>query len=235
MSPKALHLKLAYSLGRTAKKVSKTVSKIKKPSKAVKGTKAGKKSNAKEAKEPLSPILKEIKAILDVSGLTDALQEINEIGLKHSNHPLISSLVERVQELSPQEKEKLSMKFIERLSTNDCFTGLMHTAGIRPQMTDETCQQISDAFIESILYALEDVGMTTRQKDFLRKFSNEMTQPINELVQLYVNPKTFSQKVKRLWRMQRIFVKMIKLMHLANSLSKENDFLQPHLILPKSF
>ena len=46
-----------------------------------------------------------------------------------------------------------------------------------------------------------------------------MTRPINELVQFYLHPKTFSQKVKRLWRMQRIFIKMIKLIHMTNALN----------------
>ena len=88
---------------------------------------------------------------------------------------------------------------------------------MRTKMTEEDCQKISDAFIESIFYTLEDVGIMPREKKFLQKFSTDMARPLNNLVQLYLAPKTFSQKVKRLWRMQRIIIKLIKLVNLAKN------------------
>ncbi|MBF0571935.1 MAG: hypothetical protein HQL12_08725, partial [Candidatus Omnitrophica bacterium] len=92
--------------------------------------------------------------------------------------------------------------------------------------TQDDCQKISDAFIESIFHALEDVGITTQEREFLQKFSSDITRPINDLVQFYLHPTTFSQKVKRLWRMQRIFIKMIKLIQMTNALnmSKAESF-----------
>ena len=91
------------------------------------------------------------------------------------------------------------------------------------KITEEDCQKISDAFIESIFYTLEDVGLTPEERQFLQKFSDEMTRPINELVQFYLHPKNFSQKVKRLWRMQRIFIRMIKLIHMTNAMASEES------------
>ena len=210
---KALHLKLAYNLGRTAKKVSKTVAAVKKSARG----------RPRRKQEPLPPILKEIKAIADVSGLTAALQEMNEISLKHSKNPIISQLTSRIEQLSTPEKEELSRKFIERLGTNPCFSDPMYSFPSQTKMTEEDCQKISDAFIESIFYTLEDVGITPKEKEFLQKFSSDMTRPINDLVQFYLHPKTFSQKVKRLWRMQRIFIKMIKLINMTNALAKTNN------------
>jgi len=218
--PDALHLKLAYSLGRTVKKVSKTVAAVKK--------KTGRKKSrytliTEDPGDPASPILKEIKAIADISGLTAALQEMNEISLENSNHPIISRVASKIQQLSIQEQELLSRKFIDRLRRNSYFINSASSFPAGAKMTQEDCQKISDAFIESILYALDEIGITPREKEFLQRFSNDLTRPINELVQFYLHPKTFSQKMKRLWRMQRIFIKMIKLV----SMTKNFDNVPP--------
>lgn len=202
----ALHLKLAYNLGRTVKKVSKTVTAVKR---TVKG-------RPRQEREPLPSILKEIKAIADISGLTAAIREMNEISVKHSNHPVISRLTAAIEQLSPAEQEMLSRKFIDKLGGNPYFNNSMYTFPAQRKMTEEDCQKISDAFIESIFYTLEDIGITPQEKEFLQKFSSDITRPINDLVQFYLNPKTFSQKVKRLWRMQRIFIKLIKLINMTN-------------------
>lgn len=220
--PDALHLKIAYNLGRTAKNVSKTVAAVKKSAKG--------RLSKKQSQPPIPPILKEIKAIADISGLTAAIQEMNEISLKHSHHPIISRLTTKIEQLSRTEQEMLSRKFIEKLGRNPYFNHSMNTFPVQREITEEDCQKISDAFIESIFYALEDIGMTSAEKEFLQKFSSDMTRPINDLVQFYLNPKTFSQKVKRLWRMQRIFIKMIKLINMmkneeqmAGAFAKVND------------
>lgn len=204
-----MHLKLAYNLGRTVRKVSSTVSAVKKSTKA----------RPRLKQEPISPILKEIKAIADISGLTAAIEKMNEISLKHSSHPIIHRLTSRIEQLSMQEQEMLSRKFIEKLGENPYFSNPAYVFPAKTKMTEEDCQTISDAFIESIFYALEDMGITPEEKKFLQRFSDDITRPINELVQFYLNPKTFSQKVKRIWRMQRIFIKMIKLIHLTNALA----------------
>jgi len=124
--------------------------------------------------------------------------------------------------LSADEQEGLSKKFIERLQSSPCFDPAIYTLPPRTKMTEEDCQRISDDLIEAVFYTLKDVGMTPREQEFLQKFSDDMSRPINDLVQFYLFPKTFSQKVKRLWRMQRIFIKMIKLIQLTNALALEN-------------
>ena len=221
---KPLHLKLAYGLGRTVQKVSRTVDAVGKSAKGGLGSKRGRKKSkkAEAPKEPLSPILKEMKGIADVSGLTAALQEMNEISRKHSRHPVINRLTVRIQQLSRSEQEMLSRKFVERLRSSPTFSDPMLAFPAQTEMTEEACQKISDDFIGCIFDTLEDVGITPEEREFLKKFSDKMTQPINELVQLYLHPKTFGQKMKRLWRMQRILVRMIKLIHLTNALVQAN-------------
>ncbi|MBF0489568.1 MAG: hypothetical protein HQL15_02985 [Candidatus Omnitrophica bacterium] len=209
----SLHLKLAYNLGRTVKKVSKTVAKVhKSPYKRI----------HPKSKEPLSPILKEIKAIADISGLTAALEDMNDISLKHSKHPVVSQLTAKIQQLSPHQQEDLSRRFIERLKMSPHFNNPMMSFPGPTELTEEDCQKISDEFIECIFYTLEEIGMTSQEQEFLKKFSNEMTRPINELIQFYLHPKTLSQKLKRLWRIQRIFIKMIKLISMTNAMTMEN-------------
>ncbi len=209
----ALHLKFAYNLGRTVKKVSKTVNAVKKSANV---------RIRRKPSEPLPPVLKEIKAIADISGLSAAIREMNEISLEHSNHPVINRITAAIEGLSTPAKEALSRKFIEHLGANPGFSDPMASLGTQQEMSEEDCQKISGAFIESIFYTLEDVGITEKEKEFLHKFSGDMTRPINDLVQFYLHPKTFAQKVKRLWRMQRILIKMIKLIHMTNTVAQTN-------------
>ena len=135
-----LHLKLAYKLGKTVRKASNTVGAVK--------------SRLRHKKTFESPILNEIKAIADISGLTSAIQEMNEISLKHSRHPVISHLISRIEQLSANNQEMLSRKFIYHLQANPYFSNSLHSMPMQSKMTEEDCQNISDAFIESIFYIL---------------------------------------------------------------------------------
>ncbi len=223
------HLSLAYSLGKTVKKVSNKIDKTQKSA----GKRAvGKGSRKKSSElapvelfrvdpgEPLTPVLKELKAMADVSGLTAAIQEMHAISLKHSTHPVVLRLVEKVQQLPAAEQERLSRNFVERIRERMESYSAFYAFPPKAKMTEEDCQKVSNTFIECLTLTLEDAGMTVQEKEFLQKFSDEVTRPLNELVLFYLHPKTFGQKVKRLWRMQRIIVKMIKLVNLSNALAK---------------
>ncbi len=224
--PDKWHLKLAFALGKGVKKVSRKIPRSQKPS----GKRPGrKKSTAREAElltlnifegdpdHPLTPIFKELKAVFDISGLTAALEEMNRISLRHSDHPVVNRFVATVNSLSPAEQELLSRKFIERLRDNLSFNNTLYAP--HGKMSEEDCEKISGAFIEAVSSTLEDAGISEEDRAFLQKISDDVTRPLNELVQFYLHPKTFSQKVKRLWRMQRLIIKFIKLVHLSRSLA----------------
>jgi len=133
----AWHLKVAYSLGKAAHKVTSTIDADKKIFKGRRTKKTRKTGTALArpepllwaSQEPLSPVLKEIKAIADISGLTEAVEEMNRISLEHSRHPVIERVVLKVRGLSPVEQEALSRQFIERLSTVVYFNNAI--AGVR--------------------------------------------------------------------------------------------------------
>ncbi|MBF0330825.1 MAG: hypothetical protein HQL17_02730 [Candidatus Omnitrophica bacterium] len=226
------HLGIAYTLGKTVKKVSGKVGKS--------GKSGGKRSSKKRAvkkdhevapvdlfkidpEAPLAPILKELKAMADISGLTAAIQEMQEISLKHSTHPVVNQLIVRVQQLPPHEQEMLSRKFIERVQESIVVNQPMFAFPPQRKMTEEDCQKLSSTFIDCLTRTLEDAGMTPQEKEFLQKFSDDVTRPLNELMLFYLHPKTFSQKVKRLWRMQRIIIKMVKVMQMSNDMVKRQD------------
>ncbi|MBF0571936.1 MAG: hypothetical protein HQL12_08730, partial [Candidatus Omnitrophica bacterium] len=113
-----LPLTIAFNLGRAVKKVSKKVASVKQ---------SAQRRKSQKQEEPGSFILKEIKAIADISGLTAAIQEMNEISLKHSNHPVISRLASRIRQLSTPEQEMLSRKFINNLRLNPYFNNPAYT------------------------------------------------------------------------------------------------------------
>ncbi|MBF0484328.1 MAG: hypothetical protein HQL25_06440 [Candidatus Omnitrophica bacterium] len=236
-TPDAWHLKAAYALGKATQKASKAVNKVKVSSKKLIAKTKSKKTGTQvslfepssdKVHEPLSPVLKEIKAIMDVSGLTAAIDEMNEISLKNSRHPVIERLVTRVRELSQFEQEQLSRKFIEKLNAKLHFDNMAVLLPSQVKLTEEDCQKMSDAFIGCISETLEDLGLSEEDRAVFEKLTGDIAKPINDLMLFYMYPKTFKQKIKRLWRMQRIFIKMIKLVRLTNELNKQmpmaNDF-----------
>ena len=222
------HLKVAYSLGKAAQKVTSTLDKGEGPSKERRARKKGKKVSTQvslfeplpgTSQEPLTPLLKEIKAIADISGLTAAIEEMNRISLKHSKHPVIERLVVKVKGLSPFEQEQLSRKFIERLNTTLYFNNAIAQLPSQVKLTEEDCEKMSTAFIECISESLEDIGLPEEDREVFKKLTGDIAKPINELMAFYMHPKTFGQKVKRLWRMQRILIRVIKLVRMTGALN----------------
>lgn len=59
--------------------------------------------------------------------------------------------------------------------------------------------------------------MSETDQKLIQKLSDEVMKPLNDLMQFYLKPKTFSQK--GLWKLQRIFLKTIKLIHLTKALA----------------
>ena len=228
----AWHLDFAFTLGQTVRVISSTVGStmttveknLEKASESIESRvrrqiEKGKVkrvkiiSSSKEA--ALSPILKEVRGIADVSGFTAALRRMNEIGLRHSDHPGAARIFSKLQRLSPVEQEGLARNFIDRINTHPFFNNAL--LSVPGQVTEETSQKMQDAFMDCLSQTLHDAGLVREEQELLKQLSDEMMRPLNELIQLYSKPKTFSQKMKRLWRMQRIFIKTIKLIRLAST------------------
>ncbi|MBF0386777.1 MAG: hypothetical protein HQL20_02850 [Candidatus Omnitrophica bacterium] len=227
-APAAWHLQVAYSLGKAAQKVSRKLDSVKGTAKKRVTSRKGRKAAtqlslfdpvAGTANEPLSPVLKEIKAIADISGLTAAIEEMNKISLKHSKHPVMARLVAKVKSLSAVEQEGLSRKFVERLNASLSFNNALYSLPSQVKLSEEDCQKMSAAFIECVAETLEDIGLSEEDRDIFKKMTGDIAEPINELMQFYMHPKTFGQKVKRLWRMQRIIFRMIKIIRMTNALN----------------
>ncbi|MBF0216354.1 MAG: hypothetical protein HQL30_05095 [Candidatus Omnitrophica bacterium] len=207
----AWHLEAAFLLGRNVKKVSNTLGRA--------AEKADGRAKKTRIIEPaMSPILAEIKGIMDVSGLSDAIREMNEISLKHSRHPVIAGLIAKIGCLPPAEQEDLSRKFVDRLGENPCFYDKSCFLPGQVKLNEEDCRRMSDSFIECAFLALKDMGMIDGEADILRQLTGEVARPINDLIQFYVKPKTFGEKIKRLWRMQGVLIRTVSLIAKANAL-----------------
>ncbi|MBF0253158.1 MAG: hypothetical protein HQL29_05015 [Candidatus Omnitrophica bacterium] len=212
--PGTWYSEAAFILGKASKKISTKV-----------GTAANKVTanfdGVKVIEDPRSSILRDVKGILDVSGLSFAISEMNEISIAQSKHPVITRLISKIEDLPSEEQEVLSRKFIDRLSKNSNFMNATHLQPAQMNFSEDECQKLLDSFIDCFVLTMRDVGMGDFDGDLLRQLSGEITRPLNDLMQLYLNPKTFSQKTKRLWRMQRIFFKTISLIMKTNALALE--------------
>ena len=94
----------------------------------------------------ISPILREVKGIMDVSGLSEAIREMNEIGLEHSKHPVISCLISKIEGLPPADQEILATKFIDRLSANAYFHNATRSLPLQVNFSEEDCQKGESLF-----------------------------------------------------------------------------------------
>ena len=117
----------------------------------------------------------------------------------------------------PAEQEILSGKFMERLSNSPGFTQQRLSMTALGSMTEEDPRKLSDAFVDCVSQSLGDMGMSETDQKLIQKLSDEVMKPLNDLMQFYLKPKTFSQK--GLWKLQRIFLKTIKLIHLTKALA----------------
>lgn len=238
----AWHRDVAYGLGRAAGRMSsamrnaassagKEIEKAKKTFEDGYGRgdkqppRAGRIRRIDRSGEPadprVSPILREIGAIMDISGLTDAIKAMNEIGLKHSKDSVVAGIVSKIEGLPPDEQEAIARKFLEKFRSNALFSNSAIASLVRADISEDDCRKMSDLLIESVFSSLEDVGLAEEDKLRLRSLAGEISRPIDDLVQFYLRPKTFRQKVKRLWRMQRIFIKLIGLINKLNALAND--------------
>ena len=230
---KAWPLDLAFRLGKTAHTVSRkvqaavtTVEKSVGVAKTALGRRSRTKLRARKGRvkilssstaAQISPIQKEIRDLFDISGFTEVIREMDEIS--HSSHPVIHRLLTKIKGLSPAEQDMLCGKFIERLNENPYFKQAMLSIPVPAKMTEEDSKKMSDALIGCFAQTLGDMGVPPEDQELLRKLSDEVMLPFNDLMQFYLKPKTFSQKMKRLWKLQRLFVKTIKLIHMTKSLA----------------
>lgn len=162
--------------------------------------------------EHLSPILEEIKEICDISGLTQAVDEMRAISLTHTDDPIMSRVSATIESLSPAEMELLSQRVLKRLSEDPFFSAAMNAPPLaRPEIPDEDCRKVASAFMRAIAQTLEDAGLSREDCGHLHMISEDISKPLHDLMELYLKPKTWNQKIKRIWRMQRIFFKAMKI------------------------
>jgi len=172
----------------------------------------------KTPEEQFQPVLRELKAICDISGLTKAVNEMNAISLDRSQDPVTAGLISKIANLSPAEQETLSRVFLNRLSMSPAFSGAMNASkdGVSGLGTEDR-KEIEAAFIRCAADALEDVGFAREDCEHLLMLSEDIFKPLDELVQFYLKPRTTLQKVRRIWKIQRLFFRTVKLIKKANT------------------
>jgi len=80
---------------------------------------------------------------------------------------------------------------------------------------------------------LKDLGITDEEIEHLRCVADNVSEPLNKLVQFYLYPKTFSQKLKRAWKVQKIFFKTVRIIHRRGApvcapLQEKSDTMRMH-------
>jgi len=175
-------------------------------------------------KERIMSVLKDISEIIEISGLKKAFEEMKENAREHSEDPILNQFISKLEHLDPVEQENLANKFISRLNANPDFTEMMMLPSLDPvSLTEKDRQAMVDTLTDCLCQSVKDIGMYDGDFEYLQKLTKEISEPLNKCIQLYLDPKTFFQKVKRIWRLQRIGFKSLKILVKTNEFSQTPD------------
>ncbi|MFH1505028.1 MAG: hypothetical protein ABIH08_06565 [Candidatus Omnitrophota bacterium] len=171
--------------------------------------------------DKISPLLQEIRAIADVSGLTSALLEMKNKALGYSGDPALTQFVANLEQLTPVQQESLANRFLERLKDNVYFKEMFQSTYLTPvSMAPEVYKETEDALIMCLYQSLKDSAIPVPEFQYLQELTDDISKPLHNLMQLYFDPQTIFQKLKRLWNIQRIGFKALKLIHKTSQLTE---------------
>ena len=237
------HISMAYNLGSTTRKIldgadnvtasidrtvrtatgslNERVSKIR-ASHRSKSMVSYKRDNLSpnDAKELLTPILQDMKKIADISGLTSALLEMKERALRHSDDPVFTQLISSVEHLDPLQQEELARKFIARFNANAYLNERMKSMYLFKEadiLTPKDSDKIKNALMVCIYQTFKDLGFE-HDFQYIQNLSDDISEPLNDLIQFYLDPQTLSQKLSRLWKIQRIGFKTLMIINKTNEI-----------------
>ena len=138
---------------------------------------------------------------------------MEKLAVSHRYAGVIEKLATKLSELNGVERQTLSVALLQRIEADPRFRdlGAFRTNGtVKPDPAD--LDKLGRMVSSHLRITLRDLDLTETEMDQLRVVVIDVSQPLVELVELYLKPRTFLQKMKRYWRMQRMGVKAIQIM-----------------------
>jgi hypothetical protein len=155
----------------------------------------------------------DIIALAKISGLAQALDHVEEVARRRSDSAALNRLVAKLRELGPAQSQAFAQRFAERIECDAHVQALIsRSRGAAIVLRSADAMQLQEVIAASATQSLRDLGLCEEEIDELRTIAAELAQPLAELGQLYLNPRTLRAKVTRYWRLQRIGIKAVQMM-----------------------
>ena len=106
----------------------------------------------------------------------------------------------------------LATDVYERIENDPVFQQ-MDISGIYDRQSFDSAdhKKIEQLIESSVIAFFKDLDLQDWEIQYLQDLAEEVGEPLYELIDFYLAPQTILQKIRRLWRVQRISVKALKL------------------------
>lgn len=155
----------------------------------------------------------DIEEIADVSGLTDALGDMAAIARRHEHSPVLAKLVQSLESLDDSARDELGRRFFERIEREPVFRRFAQAGGYAPALVSQLeMEQMARVVSVSGWQVLRDLELSAVEIMELGGVLQDVSQPLVDLSELYLAPKTLKDRFRRYWRIQRVGFKALKIM-----------------------
>jgi len=170
----------------------------------------------------LTPILKEIKDIAEISGFAKAMAEVKEKTRTCEHDPIIEKIISDLESMPPVQQEIFLRDLVKRLEKNHFLHEFMIPSCLEgQQIIVENEDKRQEIFIHCLMENIKSLGYSEEEIKHFFDVMRMISSPIDELFQFYLHPGSFKNKMKRLWKIQRIGFKVVKVIHKVKKLEPQ--------------
>ena len=178
----------------------------------------------KDTNQEIYSVLQEIQELADLSGLTATLNEMKLKALRYSNDPALAKFISQADMLTPNQQEFIASRFIEKITNKPFFNEIIMPLKSSNKRSNKTDHKILASELMTCLYeAFKECGLLEHDYKHIHTLTEEISEPLIDLLEFYSNPKTFTEKLKRLWKLQRIGFKTINIIRKANRIAENQE------------
>jgi hypothetical protein len=159
---------------------------------------------------PLVLEWRDVEGICRASGLSKALSNVRQTARRHRDDPVFHKLANRLTELSPEDIEGLSAAFLARVEGDPLFQSLKQPGHLPNLETlPREMLDLSRALSLSTQKTLMELGLTEAEIEHLDTVLNQVSDPLVDLSEVYLAPRTLGQRLRRYYYLQRIGFKAL--------------------------
>lgn len=155
----------------------------------------------------------DLEALAEMSGLSTAIRDTAEIALDYDFNPVLAKLAANLERLGAAERRALAEQFLGRIEEDPFVLATMTSQGGRPPvLRSDEAERLVAVVTQHGRAALHQLSMTDADIRTLGKIGHDVSGPLVHWANVYLDPRTMSDQLRRYWRLQRIGFKGLQIM-----------------------